>query len=383
MPRSAAQEEPLTAPALPRLLLVDDEPAVIEGIVRRLRREYEFFSANDGVQALKVLEQHGEMHVIITDMRMPVMDGATLLAQVAGLYPDMVRILLTGQADLNAAISAVNEGNIFRFLVKPCPSEVLRAQLKAALRQHELVVSERVLLEQTLRGAVQTLSDVLALAMPEAMGRATRLRERARCLAESVGIRDAWRVEVAATLSQIGAVSLPDELASKLYHGRPLTAEEQAAVDRMPGIAIDLLKPIARLSQVCELISLGFAPEKQGVPRALEAQALRISTDFDALSASGKTMAQALEELRKRGYEQALVDALSSLVAEEHVKGGVVEVSFRELRTGMVLAEDLYSSTGTLILARGHAIRGNVIERLRALQSSLGGRQNLRVRLPE
>lgn len=373
----------MNAVALPRLLLVDDEPAVIEGIVRRMRREYEFFSANDGAQALKVLEQHGEMDVIITDMRMPVMDGATLLAQVASLYPDMVRILLTGQTDLNAAISAVNDGNIFRFLVKPCPSDVLRVQLKAALRQHELVTSERVLLEQTLRGAVQTLSEVMALALPEAFGRATQLRERARCLAESIGMRDVWRLEVAATLSQIGAVSLPNELLTKVYHGRPLTPEEQATVDRMPSMAIDLLKPIARLSQVCELINLGFAPEKQGVPRALEAQVLRISTDFDALTHAGKTPQEALDELHRRGFDESLVDALTTLVAKDGVKGAVAEISFRELRAGMILAEDVYSTKGTLILARGQAIRPNVIERLRSLQSSLGGRQTLRVRLPE
>ena len=351
--------------------------------MRRFRREFEFFSANDGAQALKVLEQHGEMHVLITDMRMPVMDGATLLAQAATLYPDMVRILLTGQADMTSAISAVNEGNIFRFLVKPCPSEVLRAQLKAALRQHELVMSERVLLEQTLRGAVQTLCDVLALALPEAFGRATQLRERARILAESVGLRDVWRVEVAATLSQIGAVSLPDELRSKLYHGRALTPDEQAMADRMPAMAIELLKPIARLQSVCDLIMLGYAPDKQAVPRALEAQVLRVSTDFDALSSAGKTAQEALAELRKRGFDSGIVDALSTLVNQDGVKGGVVEISFRELRTGMVLAEDLYTSSGTLILARGHAIKANVIERLRALQASLGGRQTLRVRLPE
>mgnify|MGYP003546810637 CR=1 FL=1 len=373
----------MTTAALPRLLLVDDEPAIIEGIVRRFRREYEFFSAHDGVQALKVLEQHGEMDIIITDMRMPVMDGATLLAQVASLYPDMVRILLTGHTDLTAAIDAVNEGNIFRFLVKPCPSEVLREQLKAALRQHELIVSERVLLEQTLRGAVQTLSDVLALALPEAFGRATRLRERARCLAESAGLRDVWRVEVAATLSQMGAVSLPDELRSKLYHGRALTAEEQSLADKLPSMAIDLLKPIARLAPVCALIMLGYSPERHGVPRSLEAQVLRISTDFDALSSAGKTTTEALAELRKRGFEPDLVEALSTLVHQDGVKGSVVEVSFRELRTGMVLAEDLYGASGTLILARGHAIRGNVMERLRGMQASMGGRQTLRVRLPE
>jgi response regulator RpfG family c-di-GMP phosphodiesterase len=240
-----------------------------------------------------------------------------------------------------------------------------------------------VLLEQTLRGAVQTLCDILALAMPEAFGRATRLRERVRLLAQSVGIPDAWRVEVAATLSQIGAVSLPNELASKLYHAKALTPDEQAIVDRMPAAAIELLKPIARLSSVCELIAAGFSPDRQGVPASLEAQTLRVSTAFDALHSAGVPTPDALAQLQSRGFDPALVAALSSLVSNESVKGALADVSFKELRSGMVLAEDVYSTNGTLILARGHTIRANVVERLRALQSSLGGRQTLRVRLPE
>src|ERR1700753_691356 len=101
------------APLLPRLLLVDDEPNIIEGITRRLRRDYQIFSAGDGAQALKLLEHEGEMHIIVSDMRMPVMGGAVLLAATCKLYPDMVRILLTGHTDLDAAISAVNDDQIF------------------------------------------------------------------------------------------------------------------------------------------------------------------------------------------------------------------------------------------------------------------------------
>ena len=122
-----------------RILFVDDERHILDGLrdlLRKYRREWDMEFALGGQAAISALAER-TFDAVITDMRMPVMDGASLLAQVAGLYPDMVRILLTGQADLNAAISAVNDGHIFRFLVKPCPSEVLRAQLKAALRQHE------------------------------------------------------------------------------------------------------------------------------------------------------------------------------------------------------------------------------------------------------
>jgi response regulator RpfG family c-di-GMP phosphodiesterase len=366
----------------PRLLLVDDEPNVIEGITRRLYRDYEIYAASDGLQALKVLAQEGEMHIIISDMRMPMMNGAALLAETCKLYPNMVRLLLTGQTDLTAAIAAVNEGQIFRFLVKPCPSEVLRVQLKAALRQHELVTAERVLLEQTLRGAVHALSEVLALAMPEAFGRATRIRQRAKLLAERVGIQDAWRIEVAATLAQIGAATLSAETATKLYRGEQLSFDERAAVDRLPTIAVELLKQIPRLQPVCELIALGFATGT-GVPSALEAQVLRLSVEYDELHNTGLTGVDAISHLKRRGFEHALLDALAGVVAPEGAGARVLEVPLTELRDGMVLAEDVYGTNGTLLLARGHSVKANVIERLRAMRANLGARQTLRVRLPE
>jgi DNA-binding response OmpR family regulator len=370
------------AAALPRLLLVDDEPNVIEGIARRLRREFQIFSAFDGAHALKVLAQEGEMHIIVSDMRMPIMNGAALLAETCKLYPEMVRLLLTGQTDLQAAISAINDGQIFRFLVKPCPSEVLRLQLTAALRQHELITSERVLLEQTLRGAVQALSDVLSLAMPEAFGKATRIRQRAKTLADRVGISDAWRIEVAATLSQVGAVTLSTETATKLYRGDELTPEERLAVDRLPAIAVELLKPIPRLEPVRELIALGSATSTR-IPVALEAQVLRICLEYDALHDSGLTGTDAVALLKSKGFDPTLVNELSTLVAAESTGVRVIEVSIAELRDGMVLAEDVYGVNGTLLLARGQGVKANVIERLRAMRPNLGPRQTLRVRLPD
>jgi DNA-binding response OmpR family regulator len=369
--------------SLPRLLLVDDEPNVIDGLRRRLRTEYEVFAANDGASALRLLEQQGEMHVIVSDMRMPGMNGAALLSETCKLYPDMVRILLTGQTDLQLAIAAVNEGQIFRFLSKPCSGDVMRVQLKAALRQHQLLATERVLLEQTLRGAVHALSEVLALAMPEAFGRATRVRQRARLLAECVGIQDLWRIEVAATLSQVGAVTLSRETATRLYRAEALTATEQAAVDQLPTIALELLEQIPRLEAVKELISLGFGAKGGDVPRALEAQALRICVEYDALHDSGLSGNDALLSLQRRGFDADLLTALTNMVAAETSSARVLDVTIHELRDGMVLAEDVFAANGTLLLARGHVIKSNIINRLRAMGPNLGNRQTLRVKLSE
>ncbi len=369
---------------LPRLLLVDDEPNVIEGLSRRLRREFQIFSAHDGAQALRLLEQEGEMHVMISDMRMPNMNGAQLLAEVRKWYPDMIRILLTGQSDLESAIAAVNEGQIFRFLAKPCPTEVVRTVLSAALRQHELVDAERVLLDKTLRGALQALSDVLALAMPEAFGKATRVRNHASAAAKAVGLGEVWRIEVAATLSQVGAITLHPSLASKHYHGERLTEEEQAAVARLPVIAVELLSTIPRLEPVCDLITMGFILDDEVVPASIEAQVLRLCADYDRSSTEMKSATEAAEHLQKKahGYDPQVVEAVFDVVKKASV-ARLVDMNLHELRDGMVLAEDVYHSNGTLLLARGQRVRHNVIARLQSMKSALGTKLTVRVRLQD
>jgi response regulator RpfG family c-di-GMP phosphodiesterase len=375
----------VTQPPPPRLLLVDDEPNVIEGLSRRLRREFQIFAANDGAQALRLLEQEGEMHIIVSDMRMPNMNGAQLLSEARKWYPDMIRILLTGQADLDSAITAVNEGQIFRFLAKPCPADVMRGVLQAAMRQHELVNAERVLLDKTLRGALQALSDVLALAMPEAFGKATRIRTHAVALAKAVGLEDVWRIEVAATLSQVGAITLSPALASKLYHGERLNAEEQSSVARLPVIAIELLSTIPRLEPVCDLISMGFAHDQQGVPPSTEAQVLRLCAEYDTLSATTRSAGEAAARLQQQahGYDPQVLKAFFELVSKEATVSKLAEIDLHELRDGMVLAEDVYNANGTLLLARGQRIRGNVIARLQSMKNTLGSKQRVRVRLQD
>src|SRR5258708_16503225 len=106
---------------LPRILCVEDEPGIVEGLAVKLRRDYRVLAANGGNSALQLLKDKGAPAVIISDMRMPGMDGATLLKHVKQLYPETTRILLTGEPGRDAAIAAVNEGQIFPFLTKPCP----------------------------------------------------------------------------------------------------------------------------------------------------------------------------------------------------------------------------------------------------------------------
>src|SRR5690349_20120797 len=166
----------MTSNAKPALLCVDDEPLVLEGLTLHLRRAFTVTTATSGAAGLEILKDKGPFAVVMSDMRMPGMNGAEFLSKVREQWPDTVRVLLTGQSDLQSAVAAVNDGQIFRFLTKPCPPELLLGALGAASRQHDLLIGERVLLEQTLHGSIKMLTDVLSLANPVAFGRANRAK---------------------------------------------------------------------------------------------------------------------------------------------------------------------------------------------------------------
>src|SRR5690242_15245267 len=146
-----ASTEPQVTPAEKvRVLFVDDEPLVLEGLRRSLHREFDVEVAGGPEDGLARIAKAAPYPVIVSDMRMPVMDGAEFLARVRTNSPDSIRVMLTGYADMEAAMRAVNEGRIFRFLNKPVSPEQLVLTLRACVVQYHLVRSEKELLENTL-----------------------------------------------------------------------------------------------------------------------------------------------------------------------------------------------------------------------------------------
>jgi response regulator RpfG family c-di-GMP phosphodiesterase len=354
------------------VLCVDDEPRVLEGLALNLRRHYRLSTAGSGKAGLELIERDPPA-VVVSDMRMPEMDGATFLSKVRERAPDTVRILLTGQTGIEAAIAAVNYGQIFRFLTKPCPPDMLLAALQAAAEQNRLITAERVLLEQTLRGSVQTLTEVMALSNPLAFGRATRLKQRAVELVVAMGQPPQWQIEVAALLSQIGAITLPSATLEKVYRGSPLSPEETDMVRRSPGVAEKLLEHIPRMEGVIEIIrdqdlrydGGGSPRDRRGDAIPLGARILKIAADFDALESTGLGAPQAAAAMTKREglYDPALLTTFTTLKGA--VASTVREIAARQLALGMVLAQDVFSKTGVLLVARGFEVTPGLVERFR------------------
>ncbi|MCK4546248.1 MAG: response regulator [Candidatus Eisenbacteria sp.] len=137
-----------------RVLLVDDESHVTEGLKRALRREpYEILTTGSAREALAVLARE-KVDVVVSDERMPVMSGSEFLAEVYRIYPETIRIVLTGQASLEAAVSAINEGRIYRFLMKPCNEVELAITIRQALEHKDLMEENERLLKTVKRQSI-------------------------------------------------------------------------------------------------------------------------------------------------------------------------------------------------------------------------------------
>ncbi len=355
--------------SLERVLLVDDEPQVLSALRRNLRGRYELEATDQPLQAIEILRARGPFAVLVSDMRMPGLDGAQLLTQARSAAPDTTRVMLTGNADQLTASRAVNEGAIFRFLNKPCSSEQLTAVLDAAIEHHHRLRAERELLENTLQGALGVLTEILALSDADAFGRATRLRDHARAVAQAAGSGNAWEIELAALMSQLGRVAVPLEVRHKQATGEELTSEEQRMLAQVPEVGARLLLRIPRLEGVVAILQ-GLGPE--AAPDAVDgARLLAPLLEVAGLEDEGHRRDEAWARVRARSApDESVRAAIEQWVASdpEGAAGreqGTRRVLFSELRPGMVLAEPLQLHDGRTLLAAGQLVSVVVCERIR------------------
>lgn len=375
-----------------RILFVDDEPHVLSAFERMFRKSFAIDTTDAPGKALEMVQRRGPYAVVVSDIRMPGMNGIELLSRIRTLNPDTVRIALTGFADLETTIRAVNEGHIFRFLTKPCSHEHLDRALRDGLQQYRLIRAEKDLLEKTLKGSIRVLTEVLALLRPEAFDRSARVANLAASVAKVMGVEEAWEVETAALLSQIGMVTLPDGLVAKVMAEEELQGEERRLFERHPFVASNLIGHIPRMAQVAEVISLqekrfdgsGF-PEGplEGEEIPLGARILKVCLDYEALERKGFYKDEALGVMKRRtGWYDATVLAALDGVLNSEGKFIVKAVGVEELLPGMVLAQDLMGADGRLLLAKGRQINQPVVEKLKAVASAYGVREPINVFIP-
>ncbi len=373
-----------------RILFVDDDPHLLEGMERALGFEYDVLTACGGAEGLATLEACVDIAVVVSDMRMPGMDGAQFLTAVRERFPSVIRILLTGQADVESAIAAVNQGQIWRFLTKPCPPERLESILADGLELARLRSVERDMLDHTVRAVVEMLAHALSLATPVAFGRAAHMAHYAGELAAALDLDEQWSLEVAAQLSHLGCIALRPETVARAHAMQPLSTEEIEEYASHPEIAFGLLSPIPRLEKAAAVIRRFQSEESQLKQLAAEApdlglhaQVLRAALEVDRRVTTGIPLPRAVELVRA-GFgwmDSRLLAALPQLTALDVETQRVIAMHPRDLSAGMVLDEDILSVSGMLLAPAGQPV---TLAGIRLLQSFASQQQLtplIRVRL--
>ncbi len=358
-----------------KILLVDDDSNALSGYRRILSREFHLETSLGGEEALKLVTEKGPYAVVVSDMRMPGMDGIQLLSKVKLESPNTIRVMLTGHGDMDTAIDAINEGAIFRFLNKPCSKELMAKTLTAALVQYRLVTAESELLEQTLSGCIQVLTEVLSLVNPAAFSRAERSCRYIRRIVSSMKLGNPWQYEVAAMMSQLGCVTLPGETIEAVYSGDKLSANEQALYDAHPIVAAGLLSKIPRLEPIAwmiehqnEQVPAGADPDMNDV--RMGAEILRLVLAYEKLIQKGISRTEAVHTLamHNKGFNKAFFDALVTLDpnAEE---GEIQKCRVELLLPGMIIQSEIRSSDGGLVVSKGQEVTTPLILKLKNLQA--------------
>lgn len=405
------------------LLFVDDEANILNAL-RRLFRPlgYKIFTADSGAEALALLE-HEAVDLVISDMRMPQMDGAQLLEQVRAKWPDTLRILLTGYADVSSTIAAINRGEIYRYIAKPWEDndiilvvrhalerkaleqekrrleQLTRSQneeLKALNASLETKVQERTAelrqamssleqahgeLKKSFITSVRIFSNLIELRAGRLAGHSRRVADVARSLAQQMGMSDAeiQDVVLAGLLHDIGKIGLPDRLLEKPFDS--LNSDERAQVMKHPVTGQVALMSLDRLKAAAELIC--FHHERfdgQGYPNSLSgsdiplgARILAVANEYDALQ-NGTLLNQHLSSAKAhefivkgsgKRYDPAVVDAFNKIlgVAEQRTELAQ-EIKAINLKSGMVMARDLTAPNGMLLLSRDHVLDDPMIAKL-------------------
>lgn len=405
------------APATWTVLCVDDEPNILAALKRTLRPEgCHLLQASSGTEALALMA-HDNVDVVVSDMRMPGMDGASLLAQIRQRWPDTERILLTGYSDMNATVAAINGGQIYRYLHKPWDDLELRIAVRQAAERRALG-RERTRLETLTRTqnaelqrlnanledrvqartqelekangqlkrnyltSIKIFSNLMELRQGVGAGHGKRTGDLARrtAVAMGCGADETQDILVAGLLHDVGFMALPDNVLSKPV-GR-LAPEELKLYKRHPVVGAQAFMALDAHQEVAGYIrahherydGAGFPDGLSGEAVPLGARILAVASSYDDLLRGHLTGGQLTHEeaqtLMQRGrggqFDPEVLDVfLQTLQVERDKALPAPLLDTRQLQSGMVLSKDLMSKEGMLLLSAGQILTEDMIRRIR------------------
>jgi ActR/RegA family two-component response regulator len=357
-----------------KILFVDDEKNILNAYKRNLRNQFQIYLADNPATALEIIKRYGPFACVISDLKMPEMDGLTLLEKIKELAPDTVRILLTGYADLNTAIEAINKGNLFRLLTKPCSMKDMEIAINDAIAQYNLIVSERELLTKTLKGSLNVLIEILSTVQPLVFNFTMRFKSLAKSIAERLKYPNMWEVEISALLMHIGLVSVPADIIEKKLHGLELNSEEEKIFRNHAELGAKLISQIPRLEKIAQNIKLQYEPYfvlkekfKESPDRfPFVAAVLKTLNDYFELLAKGTPESEAIKKMENNleTYDPAVLGALEAEILGVEKDRTIKLIKLAELQPGMILAKDLRDANNFLLLPKGTKINPIMLSKI-------------------
>jgi len=375
----------------PRILCVDDDVNAVNAMARNLTENFDVSTATGGRAGLQRIDKEkGDFVAVVSDLRMPEMDGITFLRHVEMKAPDTVRILITGDADLQSAVAAVNDGHVFRFLMKPCEELQLQRALQDGVEHHRIMLAERALLEETVTGVISALGRALEMASPDLFSRVEPIKRHVRHMVRALNHPDAWQFEVAAGLAQIGCLSLKPETLQRLANDEALDEQQLLEAEEAPGAAYHLLQSVPRLETVAKMIR----DQRQEVDRramrdplspahtaAVGSAMLQIAHDLDRMLLQGVSVGRAVLQMKNSPeyYHPKLLNLLADYQIDAPSLGSNV-LFVNELNSGMVLLHDVYDLNGNIIAPKGSRLDPTIIDRLQKFAAGVGVEEPIRVK---
>ena len=354
---------------LPKVLFVDDQAEVLDDIKVIVAEVCEPYTALNAEEGMKVFENEGPFTIVASDQILPGMNGAEFLAMVSRRDPYCSTMLVTGHASYRDAMRAVNDGHVFRLLDKPYAEQDLIDAIQAGVRQRELLEAEQVLLQETLVGAVNALTETLATVKPLFFGRAQRVKRMAGEVARYLNYPHVWRVETAAVFSQMASITLPEEEAENVFLRKQLRPQIVELVKKFPEVITHLLGHIPRLGNVREILDWLLVssapyqtPDKENTYKAY--QILDAALEYDYLEVEGHDSEVILATLKggHKEFDSQVIEAISQLLHKSRTRYLVNELPLDDLRVGMRLAEDLKLETEMLVAPKGTDISRHFLQ---------------------
>jgi response regulator RpfG family c-di-GMP phosphodiesterase len=414
-----------------KVLFVDDEANILQACRRTLRRmDFDVVTASSAAEGLEALNRD-EFAAVVSDQRMPEVTGTEFLEEVRLRTPDAVRIILTGYADLYAAVDAINRGRVFRFVSKPWNDEDLRAVVAEAVAQFEFVLEHRRLgelttrqnaeltelartlearvaertaevtrlcgeLKESLFGAIRVLSEATELHSPLIGRHAKRVGRMAKDVARLMGAAESEivAVEIAGMLHDVGTIAEAAAAGSDGARRSTSSGERARAECAMRGAAIVELVPhlesaAEMVRRQCERFDGSGLPDGlcgEGIP--LGARIIAVVDAYDSRlhdaaafhTASPAHVLQWIVKSSGREYDPSVVRALIETIAVGKVgtaEGDTIDLRIRDLRPGMTLARDFITSQGMLVLRAGVILDPTQLQRLQSFATSHVGSEEV------